>query len=254
MISSAPVMPGCDPLSHRAGSDVGVVLLHGFTGNPWSMRGVADAMIAAGFDVELPRLPGHGTTIDDMQQTGWHDWLGETRRAIDELAERVDQAVVLGQSMGGTLALAAALERTDLAGLVCINPATRTRDPETMAMVDDFIDDGFVVVPGEGSDIADPDSNDIAYDGTPLLPLKSLVDDGIVPMDGRFGELNVPLRLFTSRQDHVVDPGDSEHLAGTYGGPVEHTWLERSYHVATLDHDREHVIAESVAFVRKVAA
>jgi carboxylesterase len=211
-------------------------------------------MVTAGFDVELPRLPGHGTTIDDMQRTGWGDWFGESQRAIDELAARVDHAVVLGQSMGGTLALAAALDRADVDGLVCINPATRARDDETMAMIDDFIDDGLLVVPGEGSDIADPESSDIAYDGTPLVPLKSLVDDGIVPMGGRFGELTVPLRLFTSRQDHVVDPDDSEHLAATYGGAVEHTWLERSYHVATLDHDRDHVVTESVAFVRKVAA
>lgn len=254
MISSYSVMPGCDPVSHRAGARTGVVLLHGFTGNPSSMRGVADAMVTAGFDVELPRLPGHGTTIDDMQRTGWYDWFGECQRAIYELAARVDHIVALGQSMGGTLALAAALDGADVDGLVCINPATRPRDGETMAMIDDFIDDGLFVVPGEGSDIADPDSSDIAYDGTPLLPLKSLVDEGIVPMDGRFGELTMPLRLFTSRQDHVVDPSDSEHLATAYGGDVEHTWLERSYHVATLDHDRDQLVAESVSFVRKVAA
>lgn len=247
-------MPGCDPLSHRADAGVGVVVLHGFTGNPSSMRGVADSMVTAGFDVELPRLPGHGTSIDDMRSTGWHDWLGETQRAIDDVVARVDAAVVVGQSMGATLALAAALERSDLAGLVCINPATRTRDDEVMAMIDDFIDDGLLVVPGEGSDIADPESSDIAYDGTPLVPLKSLIDDGIAPLGDRFCELTIPLRLFTSRQDHVVDPGDSEHLAATYGGPVDHTWLERSYHVATLDHDRDLVVAESIAFVTKVAA
>ncbi len=253
-MSSHTVMPGCDPVSHRCGAYAGVVLLHGFTGNPSSMQGVADAMITAGFDVELPRLPGHGTTIIDMQQTGWADWFAESERAIDEMTARVDRTVVLGQSMGGTLALAAALHLPAIDGLVCINPATQTRDAATMSMIDEFIEDGLLVVPGEGSDIADPAASDIAYDGTPLPPLKSLVDHGITPLGGRFGELTVPLRLFTSRQDHVVDPADSEHLAATYGGPVEHTWLELSYHVATLDHDRDHVAAESVAFVERVAA
>ena len=62
----------------------------------------------------------------------------------------------------------------------------------------------------------------------------------------------MPLRLFTSRQDHVVTPSDSEHLVATYGGPLEHTWLERSYHVATLDHDRDVVLAGSVAFVERL--
>lgn len=245
-------MPGCEPLSHRNGASTGVVVLHGFTGNPSSMRGVADAVIAAGFDVELPRLPGHGTTIDEMVTTGWTDWFAETERAVDDLVRRADRVVLIGQSAGGTLALAATFRRSEVVGVVCINPATCTRDEATMAMVDELIADGFEIVPGEGSDIADPDASDIAYDGTPLRPLTSLVADGIVPITDRFGELTVPLRLFTSRQDHVVPPSDSEHLASTWGGPVEHTWLERSYHVATLDHDREIVIAGAVDFVRSL--
>ncbi len=247
-------MPGCAPISHRNGAPTGVVVVHGFTGNPSSMRGVAEAMIAAGHDLELPRLPGHGTTIEEMITTGWTDWLAETVRVVDEITERVDRVVLIGQSAGGTLALATAFGRSDVAGVVCINPATCVRDEATMAMVDELIEDGFEIVPGEGSDIADPDSFDIAYDGTPLRPLKSLIDDGIVPITDRFGELTVPLRLFTSRQDHVVPPSDSEHLASSWGGPVEHTWLERSYHVATLDHDRDIVIAGAVDFVRSVQA
>jgi carboxylesterase len=254
MDPTVDVMPGCAPVSHRVGSRAGVLVLHGFTGNPSSVRGVADSMIAAGFDVELPRLPGHGTAIDDMLETCWADWYGETNRALAELAARVERVVVVGQSMGATLGLAAALEHPNVAGLVCINPATRTRDAETMAMIYDFVQDGLEVVPGEGSDIADPASSDIAYAGTPLVPLLSLVRDGIAPITGRFGELTAPLRLFTSRHDHVVDPGDSEHLAATYGGPVEHTWLERSYHVATLDYERAIVLDGSVAFARKVTS
>ena len=116
-------------------------------------------------------------------------------------------------------------------------------------MLDDFLDDGIEIVPGEGSDIADPDVVDIAYAGTPLAPLMSLLLDGVAPITDRFGELTMPLRLFTSRNDHVVDPADSEHLAAHYGGPVEHTWLERSYHVATRDYDRDLIVAEIVAFV-----
>ena len=61
----------------------------------------------------------------------------------------------------------------------------------------------------------------------------SFIDDGLAPMAERYGELTMPLLLFTSRQDHVVEPTQSEYLAGTYGGAVDHRWLERSYHVAT---------------------
>ena len=105
-----------------------------------------------------------------------------------------------------------------------------------------------------GSDIADPESADIAYGGTPLRPLRSLVHDGLVPITDRFGELAMPLRLFTSRQDHVVPPSDSEHLVQHWAGPVEHTWLERSYHVATLDYERDVVVRGAVEFVERVTS
>lgn len=250
---TSSVIPGCEPMSHAAGSPVGVLVVHGFTGTPASMRGVADAMATAGFDVELPRLPGHGTTVHDMIATGWSDWTAEVARARKTLAERCDQVVLVGQSMGATLVLASALAEPGAAGLVCINPVTCMRSAEELDLIDDLLENEFEIVPGEGSDIADPDGFDISYDGTPLRPLRSLLHEGIAPIERRFAELTSPLRLFTSRQDHVVPPADSEHLVATYGGDVDHSWLERSYHVATCDFERDVVIAESVAFVDRVA-
>jgi carboxylesterase len=250
---AAVTLPGCEPWSHRSGGMTGALVLHGFTGSPVSVRNVAEAVAAAGHDVELPRLPGHGTTIDDMLDTGWDDWIASAHAAFDALAERVERVVVVGQSMGGTLALRTALDRPrTTAAVVCINPLTRSRGADVIEMIDDYLDDGITVVPGEGSDIADPEGTDISYAATPLAPLRSLLIDGVAPISDRFGELTVPLRLFTSRQDHVVEPADSEHLAAAYGGHVEHTWLERSYHVATRDLDREIVVAETVAFVERV--
>ncbi len=253
-MSPPVVLDGCEAWSHVAGSAIGVLVIHGFTGTPASVRGVAEAFAAAGHDVELPRLPGHGTSIDDMLATDWAAWSGEVASALAGLSQRVERTVLVGQSMGATLALRAALDEPSIAALVCINPATCLRDEDTMAMLDDFLEDGIAVVPGEGSDIADPDSSDIAYPGTPLAPLRSLMLDGVAPITDRFGELTMPLRLFTSRHDHVVLPSDSVHLAATYGGPVEHTWLERSYHVATRDFDRDLLLAESLAFVDRVTA
>jgi carboxylesterase len=248
----AEVLDGCEAWSHVAGSSVGVLVVHGFTGTPASVRGIAEVMATAGYDVELPRLPGHGTTVGDMLTTDWADWSGEVSEAVERLTSRAPHVVAVGQSMGGTLVLRAALDHPAISALVCINPLTRTRDAETMAMLDDLLEDGIAVAPGEGSDIADPDSSDVAYAGTPIKPLQSLLLEGVAPIADRYGDIAVPLRLFTSRHDHVVDPADSEYLAATYAGPVEHTWLERSYHVATRDYDRDLIVAESLAFVSRV--
>ena len=109
-------------MSHVGTTDVGVLVLHGFTGNPSSMRRLAEAMVALGHHVEMPRLPGHGTTIDDMLDTGWADWSGEVAAAHARLAERVESIVVMGLSMGGALTLWCGFNLPGIAGLVCVNP------------------------------------------------------------------------------------------------------------------------------------
>jgi carboxylesterase len=252
--ATAPVLPGCEPLSHASDAGVGVLVVHGFTGSPFSVRGIADAMVAARYDVELPRLPGHGTTVAEMVSTRWSDWAAEVAAARERLARRVDRVVLVGQSMGATLILASALDDATVDGIVCVNPLTRPRTPEEIEMIDELLEDGFEIAPGTGSDIADPESHDVTYDGTPLAPIRSLVLEGVAPISDRFGELTMPLRMFSSRVDHVVDPGDGDHLAATWGGPVERTWLERSYHVATRDYDRDVVESGAVQFVRMVTA
>src|SRR5271154_1300134 len=112
-----PILPGAEPFSATGGA-YGALVVHGFTGSPQSMRGLAEALAAAGHAVELPRLPGHGTAIEDMLTTGWEDWTATVQAAYRELAARCDQVVVAGLSMGGTLAIWLALQQPEIAGLV----------------------------------------------------------------------------------------------------------------------------------------
>src|SRR5580704_7049564 len=102
-IESAPVLPGAESTSFPGGP-VGVLVLHGFTGNPTSMRALAEALAEAGYAVELPRLPGHGTAVEDMLPTRWVDWSGAAEAAFADLAGRCAKVAVAGLSMGGTLA------------------------------------------------------------------------------------------------------------------------------------------------------
>jgi carboxylesterase len=249
---TAEIMPGAEAWSHDGTRTVGALCIHGFTGNPSSMRGVAEAFAAAGYHVELPRLPGHGTSVDDMLATRWADWSSEVEAAYQRLSQRVDSVVVAGLSMGGTLTLWAATEHPEIAGIVCVNPAAQPQPPEVVEMVEGMIAEGNEVMPGIGSDIADPDVHESAYEGTPLRCLLSLTNDGIAPVSERYAQCRVPLLLITSRNDHVVDPAQSDYLAGAWGGPVERVLLDRSYHVATQDYDKERIFADAVAFADRV--
>jgi len=123
------VLPGAEAWSYTAadssqGRAPGALVLHGFTGNPSSVRTLAQAFAAEGFHVELPRLPGHGTTIEDMLTTGWGDWSAATEDAYERLAGRAGAIVVAGLSMGAELTLWLALRHPQVVGIVCINPAT----------------------------------------------------------------------------------------------------------------------------------
>jgi carboxylesterase len=156
----------------------------------------------------------------------------------------------MGLSMGGTLTLWVGLQHPDVAGLVLVNPAAANQADDALAMIKKMVDDGMIVAPGIGSDIADPDATEIAYDGTPLL---SLSNEGIAPIVDRYGELAMPILLYTSTNDHVVPPAASDHLAATAGGAVEHVLLERSFHVATQDYDAANITAGAATFIARVA-
>jgi len=248
------LIPGAEPWSHTGEGPHGVLVLHGFTGNPGSMRGLAEAVAAAGFHVEMPLLPGHGTAVEDMLPTRWADWLSAAEAAYQTLAARAGKVVVAGLSMGGALTLRLGADHPEIAGLVCVNPATQPQAAEVVQLIEDTLASGTELFPAIGSDIADPDTKESAYDATPLRALLSLVNDGLAPLAGEYPRMRVPLLLMNSPQDHVVDPAQAEFLATTYGGPVERVTLERSYHVATQDYDKELIFESTVAFARRVTA
>ena len=248
------LIPGAEPWSHVSDGPHGALVVHGFTGNPGSMRGVAEALAAAGFHVEMPLLPGHGTTVDDMLPTRWADWHGAAEAAYQTLAARAEKVVVVGLSMGGALTLRLGADHPEISGLVCINPATQPQPPEVVEMLQGMVDAGTESMPAIGSDIADPDAHEAAYDATPLAPLLSLVQDGLAPLGAEYPTMRIPLLLLNSPQDHVVEPAQGDYLAANYGGPVERVLLERSYHVATQDYDKDIIFERSVAFARRVTA
>ena len=247
-----PVLPGAEPFSAPGGPH-GALVLHGFTGNPQSMRGLAEAFADAGFAVELPRLPGHGTALEDMLETRWEDWSGTADATYADLASRCDQVVVAGLSMGGTLTLWLAEQHPEVAGIVLVNPAVDPPAESFREMLRGVLESGTPVMPAVGNDVADPGATELAYDGTPIEPLLSLceADDEIV---AALGTIECPVLLMNSPQDHVVPPVSSDIVAERVAGPVERVTLERSYHVATLDYDKDDIERRAVEFAKKVTA
>src|SRR5690348_10662481 len=123
--TEVPVLPGAEPFRHEGG-EVGVLLCHGFTGSPQSLRPWAEYLAERGLTVALPLLPGHGTRWEDMQLTGWQDWYAEVDRELRALRERCAQVFVFGLSMGAALTLRLAAKHGDeVSGIVVVNPANK---------------------------------------------------------------------------------------------------------------------------------
>lgn len=251
---SAPVVAGAESWSHVGTRDAGVLVIHGFTGNPSSMRELAQSFADAGFHVELPRLSGHGTAVADMIPTRWADWSADAERALATLSARCNSVVVAGLSMGGALTLWLASRHPNLAGIVCINPVTQPMADDMMAAISGMVDGGVETFPGIGSDIADPGVVESSYAETPVRALHSMLVDGVTPLSTQYPAIHVPLLLFSSINDHVVDPTQGDFLADTFGGPVERIVLERSFHVATQDYDKNVINDAAVRFANQVTA
>jgi carboxylesterase len=218
------------------------------------MRALAEACATAGFHVELPQLAGHGTAMEDMIPTRWADWSADVEKAYQVLSKRSKKIVVMGLSMGGTLTLWMAAQHPEVLGIVCVNPATQPHPQEVIDMLQGMIDGGIETTDGVSGDIADPSAHEIAYSGTPLAAVKSFWCEGLVPLAPRYPSIKMPMLLYTSLQDHVVQPSDSDAVVAMYGGPVERVMLERSYHVATQDYDKDIIFTGAVAFVHRVTA
>ena len=242
-----PVRPGAEAFAHDGGR-TGVLLCHGFTGSPQSLRPWAEYLAHAGLSVSLPRLPGHGTTWQELARTRWEDWFAEVDRAFGELQARTDEMFVMGLSMGACLALRLAELRGEaVRGLVLVNPSLA---PDTKLFLLAPVLKLFVPsLKGVGSDIKKDNAREDSYDRTPVKAAATL--PGLWRTTKQhLGDLTQPVLVFKSVTDHVVGPPSLKVLTSALPATqIEVRELADSYHVATLDNDADAIFAGSLEFV-----
>ena len=243
----ASVKPTAEPF-HREAGTLGVLLSHGFTGSPASMRPWAEFLADRGYSVSVPRLPGHGTEWRDLNRTTWADWYGELDAAMTELLTRCDRIALCGLSMGGGLALRLTEDRPDdVAALILVNPAIGVRNWQLRFLP--VLKRLVPSMPGIGNDIKKAGVDEYGYDRTPLRALHSQL--GAWPGIQRdLAKVTAPLLVFRATDDHVVDETSLSLIKAGVSSPVaEFVTLHDSYHVATLDNDAPLIFETSAAFL-----
>ena len=245
------IMPGAEPFAFHGGP-VGVLLLHGFSGSPGSLRRIGEWLAARGHAVVCPRLPGHGTRWRNLGRTRWQDWANEAVRSLKDLDAMVETLVVFGLSFGGGMALHLAARYPDgVDGVAIVNPWLKERPLAALSPVLKYV---VPSVRGVINDIKRTGQDEIGYERVPLKAFADAVAFHKI-VKRELSRVRQPILVFQSSEDHAIPTGSSALILDRVGSEEkELVTLENSYHVATLDHDAELIFERTHEFAEALGS
>lgn len=232
---------------------VGVVCVHGFTGTPYEMGYLGHRLHAAGYSVHGLKLPGHGTRVEDLDETRWTDWANAVEDAFDTMRLLCDRVAVVGQSLGGLLSLHLAAHRPDVAAVATLAAPLwldglagrvaewAARSPLPVRRIPKFA----------GSDIRDRKARaeNPCYDAIPTRALGELVRFMKV-VEGELGDIRSPVLVLHARRDHTAPVACAARIAEA-SHAVRTRILPRSFHLIAADVERDVVAAEVIDHLRR---
>lgn len=227
---------------------IGVLLVHGFTGAPPSMRPWAEFLLSQGYSVRVPLLPGHGTKPEDLNEVKWQEWPAKVQSELDELFKICDQVFIVGLSMGGGTSLYVAEENNDrLSGIILVNPMIHV--PRVSPQMAYVLSRFQKLRTSVGNDIKRPGITEHGYDALPTRGIYQLLLMLKITR-ANLKKITVPVQLFHSIEDHTLPVSNTEIIMGGISS-VNKSRIElvNSYHVATLDYDQELIFANSLTFI-----
>jgi carboxylesterase len=235
------------------GGATGVLLIHGFTATPVEVKLVAEHLHQRGYTVAGPRLPGHGTTVEELNRCTWRDWTDHVTQAYAELASHCEQVFVGGESMGGLLALYLGSKYPEIAGLVAYAPALRaaSRLIHLTPLLKHFIKILEKNRPGD-----DPHSIvNQRWQGYTVDPLPAAAQLLALQrqVKRRLAKITQPLLVMQGRLDTTLDiRGAQQVMAQVNSTDKELLWFERSTHCLILDVEWEAAAEKTLAFFQRI--
>ena len=231
---------------------IGILLVHGFTGAPPSMRPWGEFLLSKGYTVKIPLLPGHGTKPEDLNNVRWQEWPGKVQSELDALLSACDQVFLAGLSMGGGTVLHTATHNNDrISGIILVNPMIHL--PRVSPPMAYFLSRFQKMRPSVGNDIKRPGITEHGYD---VLPMRGIYQLLIMLKITRknLSKITVPVLLFHSTEDHTLPVSNTDIVMAGLGS-VNKTRIElvNSYHVATLDYDQELIFQKSLTFIEELS-
>ena len=195
--------------------EIGILLVHGFTGSPASMRPWAEYLNQKGFTVRVPLLPGHGTKPEDLNEVKWEEWPAKVESEIDELLKTCTKVFICGLSMGGGATLNVATRHSKkLTGIILVNPMIHVPfiGPELAFFLSRF----QKLRKSVGDDIKRPGVTEWGYDALPTLGVYQLLK--MLRITRRnLPKITIPVQLFHSVEDHTLPVTNTEIILSEIG-------------------------------------
>jgi len=252
----------------------GVVLIHGLTGTPTEMRYIGRGLNQRGYSVYAPTLAGHCGTEKQLLQTGWRDWMASTEQACQWLGGKVDRLYVAGLSMGALLSLQIAARKPQQISGIALYSTTLWYDgwslPRGAALLPLILrlpfGKRYRYVEAHPYGIKDErirkfimakmeagDSAEAGLRGTPGQSLAELLRL-ISGTKRRLPTVQAPTLIVHAANDDVTSVRNADYVAKHLRAPVQRVLLEDSYHMITIDGERERVAAVTAEFFDSVTA
>lgn len=251
---------------------VGVLLMHGLCGSPKEIKFVANGLARSGYTVLCPQLAGHGGSEADLVAATWQDWYDSAKRGLDELSKTCETVIVGGLSTGAVLSLLLAARHPEKVNAIALYSPTlwlsgrqipwhlrflRLIDSKWFAnlfrfpvplhvgikdkRIRDFISNAMSASGGTLGNASTP--------GGPVLERRRLSK----AVMREIGAIAQPALILHAREDDYAGLDNAVYLQRELAGPVDLVVLEDSYHMVTVDRQRDVVLDRTTAFVARIS-
>lgn len=221
---------------------IGILLIHGFTATTAEVRPMAEKLHQAGFTTAGPLLPGHGTHPDDLNRAKWPMWVEKIKQSYETLSRQCDRVFVVGESMGGVLALELARQHPEIAGLFLFAPANRVRGTWLARILWPFIKYLKKKAKKDG----------MAWKGYNVYPVKAISEFNKLQthVRRRLPEINTPVVVFTGEYDQTITSDSVDIIMDNIGSEIKyHLNMTKSGHYILLDRELDLVVQHVLSFI-----
>ncbi len=236
-----------------------VLAMHGFTGTASELGPLLDAIVAAGYALEAPLMPGHGASADQLQDLRFDDWASAMRARARDAVVSHGRVVYVGFSLGSLVAMHLAAEAPPgLVGLVVLGNALTLHAYASVPFAA-FERFGWKMPDAYFVKVRAADMRDRAaaakiatYDRHPMRAAQEVYRAG-KRVRGELARITCPTLVLHGTHDHVCPPKNARWLAENIGTRDVVTRLyANSAHMVAADHDRDAVARDVVEFLARL--